>query len=382
MSKVVVLGGAGEVGQWLVRDLASRPAIDTIVVADVATARASALAAEIGGSARAVPAGADGREQLLLELRDAALLMNCTSHQHFDDVYPLALEAGVTYADLLSEPTARQRAAAAEAGITVVSGLGLSPGLTQVLARDAADRLDAVDEVHVSGVSWRTIAPSAGGLDTVLWELADDTPGRKYFQAGRFHRASFLDGARWVDFLEPVGRHRVYYVPHPETVSLARNIPGLRFCATRVSWRDELMEDMRVLNKYGLLDEVPLDGAAGRTVRQVIRDRIWQLHGEARDDRGWALVCTVEVVGVHAGRAVKRTYRTGHPAWGHDVTGRVTGVCAAVGAEILATAPPPASGWLDPELAFDPAAFLSALAERQCIPVVVEERALDGDAGD
>ena len=88
-------------------------------------------------------------------------------------------------------------------------------------------------------------------------------------------------GSRWVDFLEPVGRHRVYYVPHPETTSLVRSFPQLTFCATRVSWRDEIMEDVRVLNKYGLLDdaEVAGAGAGGMTIREAVRDRIWEVRG-------------------------------------------------------------------------------------------------------
>lgn len=61
---------------------------------------------------------------------------------------------------------------------------------------------------------------------------------------------------------------------------------------------------------------------------------MWEVRGGERDDRGWALMCTVEVVGLRDGRSVVRTYQTGHPEWGHDTTGRVTGVSAAVGAEL------------------------------------------------
>lgn len=379
MTKVVVLGGAGEAGQWVTRDLASRPAISEVVVAEVALPGAHALAKELGAKVRVVPAHLDNRAELVSELRDAALLMNCTSHVFFDHVFDLAVEARVNYADLISEPTPRQRDAAAAAGIVAVSGLGISPGVTQVLVRHAVEELDHVDEVHVSGVSWRTIAPSPGGLETVLWELAQHTPTRQYFHAGRFRHASYLEGSRWVDFLEPVGRHRVYYVPHPETTSLVESFPSLTSCATRVSWRDDIMDDIRVLNKYGLLDDTPVS-EGGPTIREAVRDRIWEVMGGHRDDRGWALMCTVEVVGLRDNTSVVRTYQTGHPDWGHDTTGRVTGVCAAVGAELLALDPPKDSGWVAPELAFDPQTFLAALEERGCIAIIQQEVALDGRA--
>ncbi|MBI4941761.1 MAG: saccharopine dehydrogenase NADP-binding domain-containing protein [Actinobacteria bacterium] len=379
MAKVVVVGGAGEVGQWVVRDLASRASITEVVVADVARDKGLALAGELGAGVRFLDVSED-RSRVVAELASASLMMNCTSHVFFDDIFPLALEARVNYADLISEPTSEQRRQTQEAGILAVSGLGISPGVTQVLVRQAVEDLDQVDEVHVSGVSWRTIAPSLGGLETVLWELAETTPTRQFFQGGKYRRAGGLEGSRWVDFLEPVGRHRVYYVPHPETTSLVRSFPQLSYCATRVSWRDEIMDDVRVLNKYGLLDDALVKGADGLTIREAVRDRIWEVKGGERDDCGWALMCTVEIVGVHDGRPHVRTYQTGHPAWGHDVTGRVTGVSAAVGAELLALAPPVATGWVDPELAFAPGPFLAALAERGTIPIVQNDQALDGRA--
>ena len=67
--------------------------------------------------------------------------MNCTSFAWFDEVIALAIEAGVDYADLLSEPTPAQQAAVRAAGITAVSGLGATPGLSNVLVRHAADAL-------------------------------------------------------------------------------------------------------------------------------------------------------------------------------------------------------------------------------------------------
>jgi saccharopine dehydrogenase-like NADP-dependent oxidoreductase len=377
-SKIVVLGGAGEVGRWVSQDLVARDSVAELVIAEVAFDKAAELAETLGGKARAVQVDPNSPEQLLGELADADLLMNCTSHVFFDSAFDLALKARVNYADLISEPTDFQREAALNAGITAVSGLGLSPGLTQVLVRHAVDELDIVEEAHISGVSWRTIAPSRGGLETVLWELSNSTTTRQYFQGGRYRQAAYMEGSRCVDFLPPIGRHQVYYVPHPETTSLTRNFPQLSFCATRVSWRDEIMDDMRVLNKYGLLDPAPVAGMDGLTIREAIRDRIWDVLGGERDDKGWAMNCTVEIVGQHNGQGIIRTYQTGSPDWHHDATGRITGTCAAVGAEILAQRKDSAPGWIDPETIFDPYEFLEALEERGSISVIQSEKALDG----
>jgi len=377
-ARIVVIGGAGEVGRWVVEDLARQPEIDEVVIAEVALEAAETLAARLGSKVRVVSADGPSRSALMEELKTAALVVNCTSHVFFDEIFELALAAQVNYADLISEPSDQQRRAAEEAGILAVSGLGISPGVTQVLVRQAVDDFDQVDEVHVNGVSWRTIAPSKGGLETVLWELSEHTPTRQYFQDGRFRHAGYQEGSRWVEFPEPVGRHRVYYVPHPETTSLVRSFPEIKFCATRVSWRDEIMDDVRVLNRYGLLDDSPVAGGVGLTIREAVRDRIWEVVGGQRDDRGWALMCTVDIIGILDGRSVLRTYSTSHPAWGHDTTGRVTGVCAAVGAQLLACEPPDAVGWIAPELVFDPGSFLRVLESRQCIGITRSDQDFGG----
>ena len=358
-------------GAAISRDLAACADVGELVVADLDGARARALADELGGDAS--PATVDLRDgaSALRLLAGADLLVNCTSFAWFDEVIALAIEAGVDYADLLSEPTPAQQAAVRAAGITAVSGLGATPGLSNVLVRHAADALGELDEVHVSWVSFRTIAPAPGLLDTILWELSDGCPTRQYFQNGRYVRAGFMEGSRLVDFAEPVGRQRVYFVPHTEVTTLPRHFPSLRFCAVRGTWRPELMEDIRVLNKYGLLDEAAIEST---------KARIWERFGGRRDHSPWTLFVNVEVVGGRNG-AVRRIYDVSHPLdWGQEGTGRMTGVCAAVGAQLLARHGRTEAGFIDPEAYYDPQEFLAELAVRESVVVTWRDAPADGAA--
>lgn len=364
--RIVVLGGAGETGAALSADLAALPEVDELVVADLDRARTEAVVARLPGG-RAVPARVDVRDTAgaLELLAGADLLMNCLSFTLFDHALELAIRASVDYADLISEPSPEQRRAVEAAGITAVSGLGATPGLSNVLVRDAAGRLDELREAHISWVSFRTIAPSPGLLDTILWELADDCPTRVAFQDGRFERAGFMEGSKLVDFAEPVGRQRVYYVPHPEVVTLPRHFPTLRVCAVRGSYRPELMEHARVLNAYGLLDE----GA-----RDATTARIWERCGGRRDEAAWLLFVHVDAIGTRAGELVRVAYDVSHPAtWEQEGTGRMTGTCAAVGAQLLARHGRAAAGFVDPEAYFDPAEFLAELERRGTVAVTRSE---------
>jgi saccharopine dehydrogenase (NAD+, L-lysine-forming) len=375
--RIAVVGGAGEVGRAVTEDLAAQSDVAEVIAIDRRQEDVEALAASLGPKVRPVVVDLDDTEAALELLRGVDVLMNCTSFMLFDRVIALAIAAGVAYGDLISEPTDPQRAAAAEAGITAISGLGASPGLTNILVRHAHADFERLDEVHVCGVSWRSMAPSPGLLDTILWELGEDCPTRQSFQNGSFRWAAPFEGSRVVELAQPIGRHRVYFVPHPETTTLPRNFPELRFCAVRASWRDELMDDVRVLNKYGLLDNVPAAHADGHSIHEVVKARIWEKIGGQRDEQPWALFTNLEVIGRLNGRMSLREYRITHPLeWGQESVGRQTGVCAAVQAQLMGRHGTTHAGFVDPEVYFDPEETLAELRRRGTVAVAWDEREL------
>jgi saccharopine dehydrogenase (NAD+, L-lysine-forming) len=364
--RIVVVGGAGEVGAELVADLARVEDVDSLVVADSDGARGRGIAADINSPrVHAYELDVHDRESALKVLEGANVLMNCTSFSLFDTVFDLALEARVDYADLISEPSERHRAAAERAGITAISGLGASPGLSNVLVRHAAEQLDVPLAVNISWVSSRTAAPTPGLLDTILWEVSEDCSTRCFFRDGRHQRAEFLEGSRIVEFAQPLGRQFVYYVPHPEVRTLPAHFSTLQECAVRGTWRPEIMQDMRVLQRYGLLSPSAL-----KSTKQAIWDRL----GGIRDGMPWMLYVNVEVTGTRGGEVVRRTYNVSHsPAWGEQGIGRMTGSPAAVGAHLLALHGRTAPGFVDPEEYYEPLEFLTHLERRPGIAIECEE---------
>jgi saccharopine dehydrogenase-like NADP-dependent oxidoreductase len=77
----------------------------------------------------------------------------------------------------------------------------------------------------------------------------------------------------------------------------------------------------------------------------------------------------VEVVGTRAGEPWRRVYDASHPDWGQEGTGKMTGICAAVGAQLLGRHGRSRTGFVDPEAYFDPDEFLAELAARGTIEV-------------
>ena len=197
--KVLVLG-AGGVGAPAAALLSSR-GFAQVVVADLDPTRAR-LAAERAGDAvehAAVDAGDTAAVAELLASSGATAVLNACDPRFVMPVFQAAGRTGVTYLDmamslssphperpheqtgvLLGELQFAQHDAWVERGQLALCGMGVEPGLSDVLARYAADHLfSEIDEVAVrdggvrdgrSGALGREAGP--GGV-----EVGDDDPG-------------------------------------------------------------------------------------------------------------------------------------------------------------------------------------------------------------
>jgi len=75
--------------------------------------------------------------------------------------------------------------------------------------------------------------------------------------------------------------------------------------------------------------------------------------------------------------AVTATYNLSHPGreeWGEEATGRVTGIPASIGAQMIAQGRALSPGVLGPEAAFEPWDFFAELAKRD---IKVREEVLE-----
>jgi saccharopine dehydrogenase-like NADP-dependent oxidoreductase len=373
-ARIFVLGGAGNMGSELTRALLRFPDIEQIAIGEPKREAAERLANELNDPrVVAVPADVARIEECAARVRGYDLLMNATYFGYFDAAIQVAGLAGVNYADLISEPSAEQLAQVRQAGITAISGLGCTPGLSNVLARHGANQFDQTQEVHIHWASFRSVAPSPGLRDTIIWELASECPARQYYLNGRWVVVPPFQGSKTVRFAEPIGEQVVYYMPHTETVSLARNIPGVQYVSVRGTWRPEIMKDFRVLNRYGLLDHamVKVNGCTV-DVAEVTRARLWQVHGGRCDRQLWGFFLNVEVIGRRNGRIERCIFNASHPVeWREHATARMTGIPAAVGAALLARHGRVRTGIVYPEQYYEPREFLDEL--RRVSDITIEE---------
>jgi len=360
-------------GSEATRDLAQTSDFEEIVIADADLQRAQALAEGLGGG-RVGAMQADALDEVALteKLRGFDVIANCTTYHFGMNVIRAAIAARVNYLDLGGLfNTPRQLELdelARNAGVTACLGCGATPGVTNLMARHAADQLDSVDEVHIAFASFRSIAPSPGLLDTVLDEFS---PGsrRFYWQEGRFVEVPAFSGGKRVRFSDPVGEIEVYYVPHSETHTIHRFMSkGVRVVDVRGTWGLGIMRALRVFSDLRLTaeDETQFNGQLIPT-KQFLRAHILQHAANFDGDGQWAFLLNVQVLGKKNGGSLQLEYRTRHPLhaeWGTAATAKMTGIPASIAAQKLARKEVSKTGVLAPEACFEPGPFFAALAER------------------
>jgi saccharopine dehydrogenase-like NADP-dependent oxidoreductase len=374
--RVFVLGGAGLMGSEVTRDLLNESDIEKVTIAEIELERAQRLAALLEDPRIAV-VRADVRDTAACaELAaDHDLLLNCTFFELFGEALNVACRAHITYADLLSTPKPEHHRLAEEAGIMAVSGLGATPGMTNILGRLGCETFDDPESVEISWASFRPIAHSRGLLGGMFWQMGPECETRQFFRNGRFVGAGAFEGSKQIDFEYPIGRQTVYYMAHTETVALPKHFPDLKFVCVRGTWRPDQMDVLKVLGEHGLMDFEDQETPNGAVeVARFAMDRIWAAKGGELDEQTWGFFLDIEVSGKTRGSTGTLRIRISHPVeWKEKATARMTGIPAAVQAAMIMRKGPSGPGIVDATEYFtDPAEFVERLAARESVKVEQE----------
>jgi saccharopine dehydrogenase-like NADP-dependent oxidoreductase len=238
--KLTVLGGAGMMGQGIIRDLLSDRAIigiEELRVPDASPERLKALSEEFGGDSRLKLSQLDVTDARALHdaLAGSDLCVNSvpTLAGHQMRIFEAALDAGTNYMDLggLGTYTVKQlewRDRFRAAGVSAVLGVGADPGMSNVICRAVADELDEIDSINLywaaelTGPENPVLVPPYS-VSTVLAEYAHPSI---QFHGGKHVTCAPLTGVETLDLPEPWGRCEFMYSPHSEqlTVPLALGI--------------------------------------------------------------------------------------------------------------------------------------------------------------
>ena len=352
----IAVVGAGAMGRWAGKELGLTREVDEIVVGDLDETRALRVAAEMGeGKARGVSADAadESCRSLLAALDRCDAVVNATQHFWNLNVMRAAARAGCHYTDMggLFHVTRQQVEldhVFKEAGLTAVIAMGGAPGVTNVLAKYGAERLDTVAEAHalcgnVDHTDWSAFGGWAPpySLQTLCDEFSVAAP--ELIDGAWDHTHVGGDGEEPTDFGQPAGVLPAHFTIHSEPFTFwhAWKDRGLRSATFRLSLPAEFTAQMKFLRTIGMTrtDQVEVDGVCVRP-----RDVLLKVVGDiprpgpevVMDDVDYLLAV---VRGQKDGRAVEWRLRAvvpahrGHGAGGGDVD---TGIPPAIVATMLA----------------------------------------------
>lgn len=223
----VLLLGAGAVGARAARQLVEAGDVDEVLVADPDAKRRAAVVASTGD--KATDAGDHGRE--VTGPVDAVLLA-CPNGTHLDAARThlgqgrpvVSCADGIDdvkgLLDLGPEAEARR--------VPVVVGAGLSPGLTCLLARHAARRFEAIDEVHVARSGTGGAACARAHHRALVGTSLD-------WRDGGWQRRPAGSGRELCWFPDPVGGQDCYRAELPDALLLVPPFPGVARVTARLS---------------------------------------------------------------------------------------------------------------------------------------------------
>jgi saccharopine dehydrogenase-like NADP-dependent oxidoreductase len=376
--RITVLGGAGKMGCISVQDLVKDPRVDEVVIADLDMQAAESVK-EYLDSPKIILQEVDIEDRLgfAAQLAGSQALVNATIRHTNLPVMEACLLAGVHYTDMgglffVTRQQLELHARYAEAGISAVLGMGSAPGIPNVQARYAADRLDSMEYIRI----YDGIQPPPTdeplftySVPTIVDEL---TLEPMVFAQGRFEERPPLTGFEDYWFTPPIGLLPMHYSLHSEVATLPVSFKekGVLECFFKINYwgmAKEVVEKIRVLVDFGFDSSVPVDMGTCQVAPRELMVRMLSgyvppvtsfLEPPARKPPDWVKEIVTEVGGRVDGQPV--TYRLGTLT----VKGALpTGVAPAVTAIWLAEGRIP-PGVYPPETVIDPELFFKELEDR------------------
>jgi saccharopine dehydrogenase-like NADP-dependent oxidoreductase len=377
--KIVVLGGAGKMGCIAVQDLAGDRRVKEVVIADRDLAQARVVAETIASQKITIqPVDITDHDALVGVLQGADVCLNGTVYYTNLPVMEACLEAGVHYTDLggLFHTTRKQlelNDRFSAAGVCAVLGMGSAPGVPNIQARYAADRLDTLESIRIyDGIK----PPSADdvrftyAVPTIIDEL---TLAPMVYREGEFLACEPLSEFEDYWFTPPIGLLPMHLSLHSEiaTLPLTFHDKGLQECFFKIDYwgmAREVVEKIRVLADFGFAGREPVD-VKGQSI--VPRDLLVAMMSgyvppitdflapPKASPPDWAKEIVTEVRGTKEGRPV--TYRLGTLTCKGALP---TGVAPARATIWLAEGRVP-PGVHPPEAVLDPEPFFKELERRE-----------------
>jgi len=277
MTNLLIIG-AGGVGSVVVQKCAAMPEVfGTITLASRTLEKCEAIRERAGGRIDVARVDADDPAEVadLVRNKGADLVLNVALPYQDLAIMDACLETGADYLDTANyEPPDKAEFCYRwqrdyherfrERGIMALLGCGFDPGVTNVFCAHAAkhhfDEIHRVDIMDCNGGDHGH--PFATNFNPEI-NIREITQRGKYWEDGEWKETDPLSIHKTFDFPE-IGPREMYLMYHEEMESLVKHIKGLKSIRFWMTFGDEYLTHLRVLQNVGMtrIDPVAFEGTS------------------------------------------------------------------------------------------------------------------------
>jgi saccharopine dehydrogenase (NAD+, L-lysine-forming) len=276
MSRVLIIG-AGGVGGVVAHKCAQVPQVFTdICLASRTRSRCEAIAAQLPRPVETAQVDADNVAETVALLRrfKPDLVINVALPYQDLHIMDACLEAGVNYLDTANyEPPNEAKFEYSwqwayqdrfrQKGLMAVLGSGFDPGVTSVFSAYALKHhFDRIDEIDIIDCNAGSHGQSFATNFNPEINIREVTAKGRYYQGGAWTETAPLSIKRKFTMPEGLGTLNVYLMYHEELESLAKHIPGLKRARFWMSFSENYLKHLEVLQNVGMtrIDPVSFQG--------------------------------------------------------------------------------------------------------------------------
>jgi len=375
--KAAITGGAGRQSLSAIYDFIETDDVEKILLIDI-NEEALNIREKLVNSPKIVTKVIDltDTDALAKELEEYDVIINGTSHVFNMAVMEACLISKTNYTDFgglfhWATKQMERHEDFKKAGITGIVGSGSAPGIVNVLAKYATDRLDTVDSILIldaiinkSAKGYAFVPPYA--LNTIIEEF---TMNNFEFIDGKHVELPPFSGKMTVDFPEPYGTLNLYNMIHSEvaTMPISYKDKGIKNVAFKLALPTLFEERLRFLIENGLGSEEKINVNG---VEVAPRDFLLEIFetkpgakGSTPDDMK---LLRVIVSGTRGGKKVTYEVETDlkHHPWGLSNGHFSVGFPGAVIAKMLGRGQVKEKGFFSSEQVIDTDIFFKELGKR------------------
>ncbi|MCZ2258328.1 saccharopine dehydrogenase family protein [Sporosarcina sp. G11-34] len=308
----IVVLGTGMIGTTVVSEIAKFDGIDAVTAVDVRQASIDkCLETANNPKVTGRTASLATEEDIGKMLKDADVAVGCLPHSLSLIAVKAAIASKCHLVDLVGSQFTEKMALhqeAQDAGVIIVPGCGVAPGITNFLAAQGIEMLDKAEEAVMTcgGIPRYPVPPLwyqvVFSLESVLGLY---TKPAMAIAEGKLVKLPPLSRLEKVTFPDPVGVcETVITDAHSTAFMLKDKVENLYEKTVRYPGH---WEKMRVLNELGFLDMDPIEINGITTTPRALSEKVLvpKMSGDSTED---ITVVRVEVSGVKDGKSTKYTW--------------------------------------------------------------------------